>query len=567
MAKKISEFVEQAPQKNTTGKMAHIEAKPLADAVTEVKEVKADNTVAPLIANSASNAVDSFEIAASFVAPLLVDELRANGFKRPEAIGAKILGDLALFALPPTKVAGVAFKVLGNLAKAKKLQAAGNFLHMPYTDMKMLSNSGVGSLIPRRAAGQAASNAADNMVATGIQQAADTQELTIEDFFLEQGISGLLGGAIGFGAGFPSYGRTGVFESNLTQKTKAKPSSKKDREFEMSGRFDEMADAETNLDQALELIQKYGDEIPWTAGVLPPSWPTINKHINSKIGHWNTEAGKRAPSTTPKGNVKTVLVENDGFNNVTRYMSEGIPIKEPIFAKAAEKEKFTNNVNDFLETNNLGFYEPTAGKIFLNEGVSVAEAESILKFMRQGNFTQKTTKDWKEELRTALRNARGGEKYVKDLTDDGSYGAAMSNLERLYLDKNILNLTQGGYAYNQSPFGLKAQLHPSHRPGMGTIDTDLEIIPRSITQTGVNLYSEADDIKALNEKINSDVETFAKLVSELGEANPEVQRFYNEMSLLAKNKAAKVLNDLSGEPVGGVEPNKASVEIVPMSIE
>lgn len=424
--------------------------------------------------NGAQLAEQLGEVAASFAFPLAVSEFRANGFDNPEKIIMKFVADAALLGIPATKAFGVLSKVAGAGFKSNKLANAGNFLTAPYVSQ----NAG------GRIGGQAAANAADNVFATGMQQGIEAAspgqqfgDRDAMDYLAEQAISLLGGAAAGGVAGASSYGKIGPYESKIAQKTKAKPDSKKQEAFDMAGRAD---DFETNKDFAVALIRKHGID----GKGIPLSWPQINENIAKEINFWNSEAGKRAAGTIP---------------------AQGIPVRKPVFESDAAEKKWVDNVNKFLGKNRLGKFDGV--EIVLNPGVSIAEVESTLKGMRQGDFTTKGIKDWKETVRISMRDARGGdqpfEMVRKGTADDGSYGYAMAKLHDLKNTQTILNYTQGGFGYNETPSiwqGWKQQVSPNHRPAIGFMDTDLEIIPRGLVQSGINLYDESGNIKKLAEK-------------------------------------------------------------------
>jgi len=478
-------------------------------------------------------------IPASFVAPLLVDELQKHGLDRPGALVGKTVGDLALLAIPPTKLAGVITKAGGAALKGatvgSKLKEAGNFLLKPYTAF------GKGAEFTRPI-GQATANAADNVVATGIQNAADTQDGNFTD---NMGLSALIGAPAGAVAGVRSYAKIGPYESEIAQKTKAKPGSKKEREFEMRERFEDMNDVETNLDAASELIHQYGA----SEGAFPKSWPAINRHLDTEIAHWNKEARRRSKDQ-PVSSKKQDEMYYEAVDNLKmfgepeerakvvalkRLQSPIIKVRKPVFSNKDEAEKWKKSINEWLEYNKFGWFD--GERVYFNKDINPAHVEDTFRKMHSPSLPGKSTKDWKETLRTALRDLRGSEDFVTEGTpDDDSYGYAMAQLERLQRDKNILNYTQGGYGYNQSVpvYSWKQQLDRKHRPGMGFIDYDLEVFPRLSTQSMVNLYEQYPEIK----------EAF-EIFKQYGNS-PLLQEKINELSPEARKAAVEAMQETKG---------------------
>jgi hypothetical protein len=318
--------------------------------------------------------------AASFVAPLAVDEIETHGFDRPFILGAKATGDAAMMAVPATKVAGAGFKIAGAGMKAgNRFSRVGNFMTKPWISM----NTGT------RIGGQAAANAMDNAIYSGIQIGLDNRERDFSEALAEMAIGTGIGGITGGVGGLSSKNSAINFENHLHKKTKAKQGSVKDREFEMLDRFND--ENLTKSEQVANLITDHplNENFPY----LPPTWSQLDQNYQNAIENKLKEANVLSKSeigqiTTTKIPVEVEAV-NGKFYPVGVDTENGIKIQEPIFNKQSERQAFINNVNDFLTTNSLGTYNGKDGLIHFNEGVLPADVEAVLKKSRQGNFTTK----------------------------------------------------------------------------------------------------------------------------------------------------------------------------------
>jgi hypothetical protein len=269
----------------------------------------------------------------------------------------------------------------------------------------------------------------------------------------------------------------------------------------------------TKSEQTANLIADHplNENFPY----LPPTWSQLDQNyknaIENKLKETNAlSKSVEGQSTTIKKPVE-VQADNGKLYPVGVETKNGIKIQEPIFNKPNERKAFANNVNDFLTTNNLGTYDFENGLIVLSEGVLPSDAEIILKKSRQGNFTTKGQKDWKEELRIALREARGGDvnpkgervKFTEITTPASSYGEAMNDLEKLRRQRQVLNYASGGEGFNPSPkkIGFTSTLNRETRPAIGLWDFDTEFMPRNIAASGANAYDRREELFDYAEKL------------------------------------------------------------------
>lgn len=488
-------------------------------------------------------------MAASFLAPLTVDEIESHGFDRPGHLIGKAVGDGLMATVPLTKTVTLGSKFVKPIAKTvvgKNLAKAGEYA---FASPRMKD----------RVLGQAGAGAIDNTLYTGIQNAWDEREHGgVTGSLAEMALSAGLGGLFGFAGGIPSYGQTVDFRNTMFKKTKAKEGSKKDREFDMYNRGVE--GAPDNATTAADIIKNQ----EFNEAGLPPTWEQIGRRYDEKIAAGQKEAGRRAAAE------KEALIErqnerNDYLNSeMTRLglypgdviadVTERIPIRPAIFQSAADEKTFGKKVNDFLRQNKLGELQPLDKdgnvdftqdlSVLLNPGVTTTDVERALREMRQGDFTTKQIKDYKQELRGAMRRERGGDdpreagRDSRSLAeaDDGSYNAKMNELEALHRERQIMNWASGGQGFGTPPekFGLFSSFNKESRPQLGLYDLDLDMLQRNAAQAGVNLADNWEDIKA-----------YYEIMRKFGEDSKEAMAKYADLPIEAKNIVANALNEMA----------------------
>jgi hypothetical protein len=454
--------------------------------------------------------------AASFVAPLAVDEFETHGASRPGILAAKGAGDAAMMAIPATKAVGAGMKVGGALTRRAGLEAAGTRMLTPWHSARA----------SERIAGQAAANAADNVLYTGIQQAVDNRERTAGDVLAELGISTVLGGGTGAAGGARSYGNTLEHRQFIFNKTKAREGTKKDEVFDRIGRFD--ADHLSNADQANRLIATH----PAARWGGPRLWEDINgdydRAINAKLNEVRTLA------RDPAGQYGNTY----NFGNNVEF--RGVPLERPrAFQNARDLNRYQNDVRNFMETNNLG---TVANDIVLfNDGVLQADVEAALRAVNTGTLPTAHQQNWKSGLMNSLKGGDRGNRaegarttFAELVTPSNDFNEAMRDLEKLRSYRQVLNYASGGMGFGIAPnrYGIFSSFNRQSRPAVGLQDFDLEVIPRNITQGAANAYDRRGDI-----------DYFLNAARNFGEASPEAREAYKNLSLEAKNAAAKIMNE------------------------
>jgi len=460
---------------------------------------------------SQGTGINPATIAGSFLFPLAMDEIETHGFNRPGILTAKGVGDAAMTTVPLSKGIAAGLKVANITHK----------LARPWTSVKA----------GERIIGQGIANAADNVVYTVAQAAADNREH--DSMLAELGIGTALGFGTGALGGVKSYNASINAQENLAKKVRAKEGSKKQQVFEMEARRED--EPISNLEQTAQIITEH----PTNKTGLPATWTQMGKSYDNAIAAKRQEAAILAKNKNNQATTARVPIEvqaTDGnLYPIGSTETRGVVINKPVFDNDAQENAWYTAIDNFLKKNNLGYFNQE-GIIQLNDHVLPSDVENVLRKRRQGDFTAKGQKDWKEELRIAMRNSRGGDIETghdwESLTRPAnSYGEAMNQLERLHNQRQILNYAQGGFGFGAVPneIGFK-QMLKSSRPALSFYDLDLELMPRNITQAVTNLVDRKADIQEQVEKgkqavQNSDV---MQQLIDMGLDTPEKIKAYFE---------------------------------------
>ena len=523
-------------------------AAPQVEALREIKPPEAiTESTAPLIPEPRRDSGKIYDSSVldllGFVAPMAVDEFQYHGLDNKGKLAAKIAADAALTLVPVSKPIMLASKAIKPLSKAAKI-----------ADAAYGSSS-----IPKRMGIQAAAGGIDNTIYQGIQDAVEQKEYEPLDY-LRASVLGAIGGST---SGAISLGKYRNYsEGDLYKKTKAKTGSAKQELFDLRGRFDDQA--QSNAELAAALLT----ELPFKHG-LPMTWLNTGKHLDNEITKYNQLVTDRAAAA--KAARKAGAPSNPSAGTADNFM-----IDKPVFKNKEENAAFGESIRKFLDENNLGtlsaglapyapddilrkneqiFKDLKTGelkkfvpnsKIELNPGVTVMDAEAILKSIYTPTFTSRADHDFRESLRKGMRKARGG-----DSPSPGSYGEAMIKLEKANKDKQILDLAAGGFGFGTPKNGHLTSFNKETRPQMGPYDffSKINMPIRNSAQAANNV---------LDYVFSDKPDEVLEGIKQYGLDHPEVQKAFSALSLNAKAAVLSVLESMSVQAKTNKENKKGA---------
>jgi len=440
----------------------------------------------------------------SLAFPLTVDELETDGFTGD--LGWKLPVDLGMNLFSPVKAAGLgvraggAFLRRGAQVAPNALDNLGMRILNPWTSM----NAG------HRIGGQAGANAVDNMIATGMSAALDNREH--DNLLGEFGISAGLGGALGSLNGLRSYAKSFDFMEQMQKNVRPRYTTKgeptpKTRQFDMLNRFDDVDFS--NAEKVTDIVNSMPPNA--TFPYLPSSYSQIDDRFRAAIAEKNAEVDRIRQNLNNQNFINEgnqLLTRDQHFfrgtprNGMPQFEITRFDIEEPIFQNAQERQRFYRDINNFLETNNLGAV--IDNQVALYENVNPMQVESVLSQMRGNKIPTKGQQDYREQLRIAMRNARGGDvtppgqrtRFGEIMQPTNDIGIAMNDLEKLHRQRAIMNIAAGNERGSPDFLGVPS-VNPRTRPQLGTADLapNARNVPqRAVTQGVANTYDRKDEI-------------------------------------------------------------------------
>jgi len=509
---------------------------PRLDTAISPKEAIAENT-APFRPESRIDLNKRYDSSVldllSFIAPMAVDELEYHGLDNPGKLAAKAAADAALTFIPISKPLMLGAKAVRPLSKAAKAADAA------YGSGSLLKRSGL----------QAAAGGIDNTIYQGVQDAVEQKDYEPFDYLRAFGFGALGGGASG-ALSLNKY--KNYAEGDLYKKVKAKEGSAKQQLFDLHGRFDE--EAKTNAEQTAELLMK----MPLKHG-LPMTWPDGAKYLDSKISKANEEVAKRAQAA------KTAR-KAGAPSDPSAGTADNFTIKKPTFKSAEENAAFGKSIRDFLKENNLGelvgdfvpsdpdailkanenFYKNLKtgklekfvpdSKVNLNQGITVMDAEEILKSIYSPPLMGRHDHDFRESLRKGMRKARGG-----DSPAAGSFGEAMLMLEKAKKDRQIYDLAAGGFGFGAPKNGHFTSFNKETRPQMGVYDF--------FSPINAPIRNSARMLNNVTNYVVSDKPgEVLEGIQQFGMEHPEIKKAFNALSLNAQAAVLSALESMAVQP-------------------